>query len=447
MINNLIRIPPQNIKAEESVLSAILINNELYYDIQDILQPEHFYRTAHAKIYTAMLDLFACKEPVDLVTLATELMKKQQLEEVGGGSYLARLINDIPAAVNIKQYAKYIIDTAMLRNTITISHNIIQKCMEHTEETEDIKDYSQKQMLNNQSQKNITKKYSTKIGDLIEVGIDRWEELQKNQQFITGLATGFKEIDTLTCGLQKSDLIVLAARPSMGKTALALNVAVNIAKDENKVLIFELEMAKQQTVDRIIASEAEINLMRFRSGRFDRDDWHKIISVAEILHDKLIYINDEGALHYSDIIRQARRFYQEYNGLDLIVIDYLTLIRGDKESGRKDLEVGSITKSLKGLAKELNIPIILLSQLNRELERRNNKRPILADLREAGAIEEDADIVIFIYRDDMYNKDPDNPKKGIAEIIFAKHRNGPTGMIQLQWSGTIATFHNLYYGA
>ena len=441
-----IQTPPQNIEAEESILSAIIIDNEVFYDIQNFLQPKHFYKTAHIKIFEIMVDLLGRKEPVDLITLATELTNRKQLAEIGGATYLARLVNEVPLAVNIRQYAKYVINAFVLRKTIEASHNIIRKCFDKSEEIDVVIDYSQKQIMNVMSESFTTGNKILKIDSMIDESIDRWENLYRNPKAITGLSTGFKEIDLITCGLQKSDLIIIAARPSAGKSALMMNMGINAAKDDKKTLVFELEMAKQQLIDRIFASEAGINLIKFRSGQFEKDDWIKISEVAGELTNKPIFINDNSGLHYSDIIRESRRFYQEMGGLDLIMIDYLTLIKGDRENGRKDLEISSITKALKGLAKDLNIPIVLLSQLNRDLERRNDKRPILADLREAGSIEEDADVVIFVYRDEMYNTNLDNPNKGIAEIIFAKHRNGPTGKIKLQWSGQIATFHNLYTG-
>jgi len=434
-------LPPQNIEAEESILSAILIDNDALLDVIEALGPEDFYRTAHQKIYEAITDLFDKAEPVDLVTLANKLKEKGQLEVVGGASYLARLVDTVPLAVNARHYAKIVHDKASLRRLIEKANAIVKRCFEERGEAEDVIDFAESAVFEISEQKARQSFYP--LSKIILGNIETLEEKQGNRSLVTGVPTGFKQLDNLTSGLQNSDLIILAARPSMGKTALALNIARNAAVDGNiPVAVFSLEMSKEQLSLRMLCSEARIDSSRLRGGFFSMEDWHRLTDAAGILSESPIYIDDSPSLSAMEIRAKARRLKMDKN-IGLIIIDYLQLMQGRSSAERRDLEISEISRGLKALAKELELPVMALSQLNRMLEQRTDKRPRLSDLRESGALEQDADVVAFIYRDEVYNKEEDNPNRGTAEIILSKQRNGPTGDVFLSFLNSYTRFENL----
>jgi len=434
-------LPPQNIEAEEAIISAILIDNDALLEVIETLAAGDFYRTAHQKIYTAMLDLFDKAEPIDLVTLANKLKEKGQLEEVGGASYLARLVDTVPLAVNAQHYAKIVHDKSSLRRLIEKSNAIIKRCFEERGNAEDVIDYAETAVFEISEKKSRQSFFP--LSKIILSNIETLEEKQGNRSLVTGVPTGFSLLDNLTSGLQNSDLIILAARPSMGKTALALNIARNAAVDAGvPVAVFSLEMSKEQLSLRMLCSEARIDSSRLKGGFFSMEDWRRLTDAAGILSEAPVYIDDSPSLSAMEIRAKARRMKMDKN-IGLIIIDYLQLMQGRVGAERRDLEISEISRALKSLAKELQLPVMALSQLNRMLEQRTDKRPRLSDLRESGALEQDADVVAFIYRDEVYNKEEDNPNRGIAEILLSKQRNGPTGDIQLTFLNSYTRFENL----
>ncbi|MBU0996335.1 MAG: replicative DNA helicase [Proteobacteria bacterium] len=434
------KLPPQNIEAEESILSAILINNDVLLDVVEILLPEHFYKASHQIIYSAITDLFTKSEPVDLITLAHHLKNQDKLTDIGGAAYLSRLVDTVPLSVNPVFYSKIIREKSALRKLIQNASRIVTRCFEDRGDVDDIIDFAEKTIFEITEDK--LQPSFAQLKHLIDKNIDLLEERQGSDNQFTGFPTGFRQIDHITSGLQRSDLIIIAARPSMGKTAFALNIARNMAIESRiPVAVFSLEMSKEQLSMRLLTSEARVDSHRLKSGFLSSDDWSKITNSAGILAEAPIYIDDSADVSPMDIRAKARRLSMNVNGLGLIIIDYLQLMKGRSTIDRH-LEIAEISRSLKSLAKELNIPIIALSQLNRMLEQRSDKRPVLSDLRESGALEQDADIVAFIYRDEVYNKEDTNPNKGKAEIIIAKHRNGATGAVPLTFIGKYTRFEN-----
>ncbi len=434
-------LPPQNIEAEESIISAILIDNNTLLDVLETLAPEDFYRTAHQKIYAAVTDLFDKAEPIDLVTLANRLKEKGHLELIGGASYLAKLVDTVPMAVNALHYAKIVHDKASLRRLIEKANAIVKRCFEERGNADEVIDFAESAVFEI-SEKKARQAFSP-LSKIILSNIETLEEKQGNRSLVTGVPTGFSQLDNMTSGLQNSDLIILAARPSMGKTALALNIARNAAVEANiPVAIFSLEMSKEQLSLRMLCSEARIDSSRLRGGFFSMEDWHRLTDAAGVLSDAPIYIDDSASLSAMEIRAKARRLKMDKN-IGLVIIDYLQLMQGRASAERRDLEISEISRGLKALAKELVLPVMALSQLNRMLEQRTDKRPRLSDLRESGALEQDADVVAFIYRDEVYNKDEDNPNKGVAEILLSKQRNGPTGDVFLSFLNSFTRFENL----
>ena len=435
------RLPPQSIEAEESILSAVLIDNNTLIDILEILSADDFYKTAHKLIFAAIEALYAKNEPVDLVTLTNLLRENDQLEKIGGAAYLARLVDVIPMAVNAHHYARIIRDKALLRRLIEQSNNITNRCFEDRGDVDSVLELAQSAIFALAEGKNS--QAFAPISKIIETNIDQLEERQGNRALVTGITTGFSKLDNLTSGLQNSDLIILAARPAMGKTAFALNMARNAAIEGGvPVAVFSLEMSKEQLSMRMLCAEARVDSSRIRSGFLNQDDWNRITDAAGRLTDAPIYIDDAPDITTTSIRTKSMRMKMD-KGLGMIIIDYLQLMRGSINTERRDLEISEISRSLKILAKELNIPVIALSQLNRKLEERSDKRPQLSDLRESGALEQDADLVAFIYRDEVYNRDENNPNRGTAEIILAKQRNGPTGVATLAFLGAYTRFENL----
>ncbi|THB80429.1 MAG: replicative DNA helicase [Desulfobacteraceae bacterium] len=437
--------PPHDIDAEESILSAIFINNNNLLEIVEILSWEDFYKGAHQKIYRAVLELFSQDDPADLVTVANRLKEKEELESVGGAAYLASIADSAPVALNAVHYAKIIKGKASLRSLINASSQIIDRCLKDKGDFGDIIDYAENQVFNISESKSGNTFAS--LGELINLNIDKLEEQQGKSGGLSGLSTGYMRLNAITSGLQGSDLIILAARPSMGKTAFALNIARNVAFEENApVAVFSLEMSNEQLSMRLLTSEARIDSNRLRTGFISPEDWQNATDAAGILNDLPIFIDDTPNITAMEIRAKTRRLKKDH-GLGLIIIDYLQLMRPPFKSDRRDLEIAEISRALKALAKELNVPIIALSQLNRMLEQRSDKRPMLSDLRESGALEQDADIVAFIYRDEVYNKEEDNPNKGKAEIIVAKNRNGAVGTALMHFLSSYTRFEELAMGS
>ena len=435
------KLPPQSIEAEESILSAILLDNSTLVDILELLSADDFYKTAHKLIFGAVEMLYAKSEPVDLVTLSNMLREKDELEKIGGAAYLARLVDAVPVAVNAHHYARIIRDKAILRRLIERSNAISVRCFEDRGDVDNVIEFAQSAIF--ELSENKTRQAFFPISKIIETNIDALEERQGNRALVTGVTTGFAKLDNLTSGFQNSDLIILAARPAMGKTAFALNIARNAAIDGNvPVAVFSLEMSKEQLSMRMLCAEARVDSSRIRSGFLNQEDWNRITDAAGRLSDARIFIDDSPDITTTSIRTKSMRMKMDKD-LGLIIIDYLQLMRGNITTERRDLEISEISRSLKLLAKELNVPVIALSQLNRKLEERSDKRPQLSDLRESGALEQDADLVAFIYRDEVYNRDENNPSRGTAEIILSKQRNGPTGTAHLAFLKAYTRFENL----
>jgi len=435
------KLQPQNIEAEESILSALLLDKDALLDVIEILEPEDFYKSSHQMIYRVITDLFADNEPVDLVTVANKLKDAGELDALGGPSFLARLVDTIPVTVNAGYHAKIIQDKASLRKLISKSSEIIHMCYENQGNVSEVLDMAESSIFEIADMKHSSA--FTTIDRLIDKNIDTLEERQHQDGELTGISTGYKYLDKLTSGLQNSDLIILAARPSMGKTAFALNIARNVAINSNvPVAIFSLEMSKEQLSMRLLTSEARVDSSRLKSGYISQDDWERVNNAADIMSSAPIYIDDTPSITSMEVRAKTRRLKMEKD-LGLIVIDYLQLMKSPSLGDRRDLEIAEISRSLKGLAKELNIPVIALSQLNRMLEQRADKRPLMSDLRESGALEQDADIIKFIYRDEVYNKEENNPNKGKAEIIIAKNRNGAVGTAHMAFLGQYTRFEDL----
>jgi len=433
-MNNLYQIVPQNLELEQSILNDCLYKpSEIVFDILD---SSDFYKTAHQKIFSAIKELYNNREPIDIIAVKTLLSDKQQIEEVGGAIYLGQLL-EIPLPTNTEYSANKLKKYSQLRRLIKIGNATSKRAFQgDTNEVENIIDYIQNEILN----LGISRIGDWKpIGDIVVDCIDHIEKISERGG-ITGIPSGFTDLDVVTCGFQPGDLILLAGRPSMGKTAFVDCCVVNAAKEGFKSGICSLEMANIQIGTRFISSESKINSMRFRSGKFDNDHWKTIHNVGARISKLPIWIDDTPRASYQDIQRKARYAKKNF-GIDSLWIDYLGFIDGDKENGRV-MEIQSISRGLKALAKELFIPIILVCQLSRECEKRPNKRPILSDLRESGALEQDADVVCFLYRDEVYNKD-DKQNKGIAELNIAKQRSGPTDMINLAWIESTTRFENL----
>ncbi len=434
------KLPPHSIEAEESILSAILLDNSTLLDVLEVLSPDHFYRTAHQKIFAAISELFSKSEPVDLVTLTNMLRDRNQLEEIGGAAYLARVVDTVPSAINVQHYARIVRDKSALRRLIAKANEITQHCYGDGGDLDQVLDFAESAVFEISEDKHQAAFHP--ISKIIESNIDALEERQGNKALVTGVPTGFTQLDHKTSGFQGSDLIILAARPSMGKTALALNIARNAAVESSvPVAVFSLEMSKESLSERLLCAEARVDSGRLRGGFLNPEDWGRITEAASALSEAPIYIDDSPDISATSIRTKSRRLKMDKE-LGLIIIDYLQLMKGRPGTERRDLEISEISRALKLLAKELNVPVVALSQLNRKLEERSDKRPQLSDLRESGALEQDADVVAFIYRDEVYNKDENNPNRGTAELIIAKQRNGPTGVVPLTFLGQYTRFEN-----
>ncbi len=437
------RTPPQNIEMEQSVLGAILLDNNVLSKALEVLAgAEDFYKPAHRKIYDAMIDLYERNEPTDLLTLTENLRKSGLLNEIGGTDYLADLTDIVPTAANIRVHAKVVREKAILRKLITVAGEVGSLAFEDSEDIETLLDRVERMVLEI-SQERARKSFLS-MKTVINAGMETVARLYDNKSLITGVTTGYKDLDEKTAGLQPSDLIIVAGRPSMGKTALAMNIVQNAASDNDEavVAVFSLEMNAEQLALRMLCSEAKVSGNKMRTGFLAQSDWPKLSAAAGRLHAASIFIDDTASQTALDIRAKARRLKNEQGRLDLIVVDYLQLMsaRGRVES--RHLEVSEITRSLKQLAKELHVPVIAISQLSRKVEDREGKRPQLADLRESGSIEQDADLVIFVYREEFYDRDKPEAQ-GKAEIIIGKQRNGPTGVVKLAFLKDFTRFEDL----
>jgi replicative DNA helicase len=437
------RLPPQNLEAEISVLGGVLLDNEALNRVLEVIKEGDFYRESHRKIFSAILDLYERSEPVDLITLAEALRKREVLEEVGGIEYLNSLANSIPTAANIAYYAKIVKEKATLRKLVNRATEIVSQVYGHSGDVDDFLDQAERSIFEISEDRVRPSFYPIK--DIIKSSFKTIERLYEKRQLITGVPTGFAKLDELTSGLQPSDLIIVAGRPSMGKTAFALNITAHAAIEAAvPSAVFSLEMAKEQLALRMLCSDAKVDAHRLRGGFLSESDWPKLTRAAGSLSEAPIFIDDTPGLTALEMRAKTRRLKAEHN-LGLVVVDYLQLMRGRADSDTREQEISDISRSLKALAKELNLPVIALSQLNRRVEERGDRRPQLADLRESGAIEQDADVIIFLYRDEVYNKSEDNPNKGKAEIIIGKQRNGPTDKFELTFLDKFTCFEDITY--
>ncbi|MBI5967585.1 MAG: replicative DNA helicase [Deltaproteobacteria bacterium] len=435
------RLPPQNLEAEVSVLGGVLLENEALNRVLEVIKEEDFYRESHRKIFSAILQLYERAEPVDLVTLCEALKKREELDGVGGIDYLNALVNSVPTAANIVYYARIVKEKSILRKVIYRATEIISQGYANSGDVDEFLDRAERSIFEICEDRVRPSFYPLK--EIIKSSFKTIEKLYEKRQLITGVPTGFDKLDELTSGLQPSDLIIVAGRPSMGKTTLALNIAQHAAiHDGVSSAIFSLEMAKEQLALRMLCSEAKVDAHRLRGGFLSESDWPKLTRAAGSLSEAPIFIDDTPGITVLEMRAKARRLKAE-NKLGLVIVDYLQLMRGRSDAETREQEISDISRSLKSLAKELSVPVIGLSQLNRRVEERGGKRPQLADLRESGAIEQDADVIIFIYRDEIYNRSEDNPHRGKAEIIIGKQRNGPTDRFELAFLEKYTCFENL----
>jgi len=434
------KIPPHNLEAEQAVLGSMMIDKEAIYLAMETLEPEDFYKEAHRIIYSILQTLEAKGDTIDMIVLTEELRRQNSLEKVGGIGYIATLANTVPTAANIRRYADIVEEKAILRKLIRFSTQIASRCYEDQEDTKVLLDNAEKMILEISSNRNADGLVSLKkvLGETLE----KIELLSTKKGSVTGVPSFFSDLDRMTSGWQPSDMIILAARPAMGKTTFGLNIAYNAAtKGKMPVAIFSLEMSREQLVQRLISSEAMIDQHKLRTGRLQDEEWLRLTQAAQPLSTAQIFIDDTPAISVLELRGKARRLKAE-KGLGLIVIDYLQLMQvNNRKNDNRQQEISEISRSLKALARELEVPILALSQLSRAVEQSQDKRPALSHLRESGALEQDSDLVMFIYREDYYN--PESEKPGIAEIILAKHRNGPTGIVELGFMKEFTKFVNL----
>jgi replicative DNA helicase len=434
------KVPPQHLEAEEFVLGAILIDNQAMNKVLEVLSPSAWYREAHRKIFQAMIELSEVNEAIDQVTVSECLRRRNELEQIGGAAYLAKLVAQVPTAANVRHHAKIVQEKALLRNLITVATDIVASGYRDSEKVEDLIDQAERSIFEIAERK--MRPSFVPVREIVKASFETIERLYEKKERVTGVPTGFTDLDEMTSGLQPSDLIIVAGRPSMGKTALALSIAQYAAIEKREtVAIFSLEMSKEQLVLRMLCSEARVDAHKLRSGFLGRTDWPKLTSAAGRLAEAPIYIDDSPAMTVLEMRAKARRLKAE-RGLGLVIVDYLQLMRGRGGADNREQEISDISRSLKALAKELAIPVIALSQLSRAVETRGgDKKPQLSDLRESGAIEQDADVVMFIFREEVYRQTEEN--RGIADILLRKQRNGPTGEIQMAFIDRYTRFENL----
>ena len=433
------KVPPQNLDAEESVLGGVLLDMHALDRVVEVMGADDFYRGSHRRIFRAMLTLSEKGEPIDLITLADTLKARAELQEIGGATYLAELADKVPSAANIVHYARIVREKAVLRSLINVCSEIVTRCYNGEEDIERFLDEAER-LIFDVSEKRIRPSFF-KMGDMIMDTIKLVEKLYERKELVTGVPTGFLDLDRMTAGLQPSDLIIVAARPSVGKTAFVLNIAQYVTLHANTAVgIFSMEMAKEQLVLRMLCSEARVDNAKVRTGYLGERDFPRLAMAAGRLAEAPIYIDDTPAQNVLELRAKTRRLKREAN-IGLVIIDYLQLMRGLDAQENRTQELSEISRSLKSLAKELNIPVVALSQLNRQVEQRADKRPVMSDIRESGSIEQDADVIMFIYRDEVYK--PDSQDEGVAEIIIGKQRNGPTGTVRLAFRKEYTRFDNL----
>lgn len=440
--NQDVRKPPQNIEAEISALGSLMLDKDAIYRVVDFLSSKDFYKPGHQAIYSVMLDLSHKQEPIDVLSVTSRLREKGKLDDIGGSSYLATLVNSVPTASHVDHYAAIVRKKRLLRDLIDASHHIAQLGYNEAENVEVLLDDAEQRIFS--IAKDSLKQEFLAVKDALEEAWERIEKIHQNRDSLRGVTTGFKDIDNILGGLQRSDLIVLAARPGLGKTSLAMDIARNAAYGNHPVGFFSLEMSRDQLIDRLIAAQAEVDLWRLRTGNLrsdgDENDFVRLQEAMSKLSNIPIYLDDSPSPTVMELRAKARRLQAEHK-LDLVVIDYLQLIRGHGNQESRVQEVSEISRSLKAMAKELNVPVLALSQLNRGIEMRPASRPKLSDLRESGSIEQDADVVMFIYREDKVKENTD--RKNIAEIIIEKHRNGPQGKIELYFHENTSSFRSI----
>jgi replicative DNA helicase len=433
------RALPHSLDAERTVLGAILIENEAFHHASELLTERDFYREAHRKIFLRMASLAARGDAIDLVTLKEEISRAGELDSVGGVTYLSSLVEGVPRATNVPYYSRIVKDKSVLRNLIAAANRIQQSCFEDVEETQSVLDSAEKSIFD--IAEGAIRTGFEPVSEIVKKTFQHIDELSEKRELVTGIATGFLELDEMTSGLQRSDLIIVAARPAMGKTSFCMNVAQHVAlKGGGSVGVFSLEMSKEQLVLRMLCGESRVDMHKLRSGFLSERDWTKLVQGVADLSRARIFIDDTPALTVMEMRAKARRLKLEH-GLDLLVVDYLQLMQGRGRFENRTQEIGSISRALKGLAKELHVPVVALSQLSRAPESRGDHRPQLSDLRESGALEQDADVVVFIYREEEYNATPDN--RGVADLIIGKQRNGPTGSIKMAFIKEYTRFENL----
>lgn len=438
------RVPPHSVEAEQAVLGGVFLRPQLMHIIVDTITADDFYLPAHTVIFRAFLELYRKSAPIDLVSTAEQLKNRNELEEAGGAVYLADLSQVTVSGTNAEYYATIVRDKAMLRGLIQACSDIIGNCYDASREVSDLLDRSE-QAVFSISQRTTGRDF-TGSRELLEKVFENLSKLADSRDVITGVTTGYTRLDKLTSGLQPSDLIIVAARPSMGKTAFALCMAMHAAIRQNMpVAVFSLEMSKEQLMQRMLAAWGKVDLSRLRRPSLLSDeDWNSLYQAADLISHAPIYIDDTPALSTLELRARSRRLKAE-KGLGLVVVDYLQLMRTSRRTDSRELEISDISRSLKGLAKELDVPVVALSQLNRKVEERGDKRPMLSDLRESGAIEQDADVIMFVYRDDVYKhqKPADRPVQGVAEIIIGKQRNGPVGVAELMYMSPYTSFEDM----
>ena len=437
------KIPPQDLEAEHSVLGALLLDPESIHRVVEVLRSTDFYREAHATIFTAILNLYQRSEPADLITVSSELKKMAALEQVGGASYLATLVDGVPSSANVVSYCRIIREKAIIRRLIEGASRIVGEAYEQKGEVEEYLDQAERIIFDIAQDRSTKNFYHVK--EVVKSSFKAIEQLYERRELITGIPTNFRDLDRMTSGFQPSDLIIIAGRPSMGKTAFALNVVESAAVEHGRsCAVFSLEMSKEQLVQRLLCARGEVDASKLRGGFLSESDWPRLTRAAGELSEAPIFIDDTPAITVLELRAKVRRLQREH-GIDMVVIDYLQLMRSTGKIESREREIADISRSLKALAKEVNVPVIALSQLNRGLENRVDKRPMLSDLRESGSIEQDADVVAFVYRDEVYNKE--SPDAGKAEIIIGKQRNGPVGKVTLAWRGALTRFDNLSHEA
>ena len=432
------RIPPHSVESEQSILGSILLDKDAIITVTETIQPEDFYKEAHKIIYECMLKLNSKNEPIDLITLTEELKKQDSLENIGGISYITSLSTIVPTTTNVKYYADIVKEKSVLRKLIKVSNDILNSGYDNSVKVEEILEQAEKKIFDI-SQEKSSEDFKS-INSVLMDTYDMIEKLYTNKEEITGITTGFDDLNKKINGLQRTDLILVAARPAMGKTAFSLNLVQNAAlKGNASVAVFSLEMSKEQLVQRMLSAQSNVELKKIKTGNLDENDWPRIIDAMSVLSNANIYIDDTPGIKMSELRSKCRKLKIE-KGLDFVLIDYLQLMEGEGNNESRQQEIAKISRSLKIIAKELNCPVVALSQLSRAPEQRSDHRPMLSDLRESGSIEQDADIVMFLYRDEYYH--PDSERKNIGEIIISKNRHGETGSVELVWLGEIQKFAN-----